>query len=350
MQCVRSLILALGLLAIACPVVTLGQARKSTSERPARQGIFSGSPLFWRTDWVLDAYVGQITRHYNLNPEQEEYTRKLLGQRVKAFLQDHEREVRALMAEFMEYQLSQELPDPRAAQEFARKAAPLARDIRREIFEGNMRWREILDDQQRAKHDQDLRQMTNFFDGLEQGLERWKEGKVQPTDIPGRVGRARSIGQKPEDAWDYWVRNYIQSYKLDKGQQQTALSILRELKEEAARYRESNKDRFTEVETATRAIRERHPKTDPDGLKKYQEETAKVARQKAELERPITALFDQLRSRVEAIPTIDQRRARQAEIDRLRSAARRPASRPEVAATKPSSTNVAAGSAADSGS
>jgi hypothetical protein len=345
---VRRFALSIALVALFWPALATGQEQKSNNANAPRQGIFSGSPLFWRTDWVLEAYIGQITRYYNLNQEQEEYTRKLLNQRVKVFLQDHERDVRALVSEYMEYQLSQELPDPKTAQEFARKAAPLAQDIRKEIFEGNMRWREILDDQQRAKHDQDLRQMTTFFDNLEQGLERWKDGRVQPSDVPGRVGpRPANLGQKPEDAWDFWVRNFIQSYKLDQGQQETAKSILRELKDEAARYREANKDRFGELETAQKAVRDRAPKTDPEGLAEYQQETAKITKQKADLERPITALFEQLRSRVEAVPTIDQRKARQAQIDRLRASARRPTSKPESAPAEPT-TNVAAGTVDES--
>jgi hypothetical protein len=328
----RRIALSAALVAMLWPVIASGQAPRQNDNQSPRQGIFSGSPLFWRTDWVLEAYIGQITRYYNLNKEQEEYTRKLLNQRVKTFLQDHERDVRSLMAEYMEYQLSQELPDPKAAQEFARKAAPLAKDIREEIFEGNMRWREILNDEQRAKHDQDLRQMTTFFDNLELGLDRWKEGRVQPSDLPGRVGPRPTTLQNPEDAWDFWVKNFIRVYKLDEGQQQTAMSVLRELKDEAARYRESNKTRFVELEAAQKTIRERAPKTDPEGLAKYQTETAQITKQKADLERPITALFDQLRSRVEAIPTVDQRKTRQAQIDRLRASTRRPATQPQAEA------------------
>lgn len=287
------------------------------------KSIFGGTPLFWRADWVMDYYATQITRYYNLNKEQEDYTRKLLSQRVKSFLQDHEREARGLMAEYMEYQLSQELPDAKTAKEFANRAGPLAHSIRKEILEGNMKWREILDDQQKAKHDQDLRQMTMFFDNLELGLERWKQGRVQPTDVPGRVGPSPiTLGAKVEDTWEYWVKQFIQLYKLDDGQQQTAFSILRELKDEAARYRETNKDKFSDLETATKAITQRESKTDPEELAKYQQETAQVNKRREELNAPLNAMFTQLRSRVEAIPTVDQRKNRQAEIDRMKMMSR----------------------------
>lgn len=338
---VRRGILVLAMLVLMVPVAALAQnQRGDQSERRNARGVFADSPLFWRTDWVLELYVKQITRYYNLNEDQEEYTRKLLSLKVKNFLETHERDVRALLAEYMEYQSSQELPDPQTAMDFARRAAPLARDIRREIFEGNMRWREVLDPEQRTKHDQDLRQMTMWFDNLEQGLERWKEGKVQPTDLPGRVGRQPNATNRIEDAWEYWLRNFIRSYKLNEGQQQTAYSILRELKAEAARYRETNKERFAEMEATLKSIRERTPKTDLAELAKYQAETARITRQRADLERPIVSLFDQLRSRVEAIPTVDQRKARQAELDRLRAAARRPHST-QPAVSQPAETQAA---------
>ena len=91
---VRRFALAITLLAMLYPALANGQER---NENRPRQGIFSGSPLFWRTDWVLEAYIGQITRYYNLNKEQEEYTRKLLNQKVKSFLQENERDVRGLV-------------------------------------------------------------------------------------------------------------------------------------------------------------------------------------------------------------------------------------------------------------
>lgn len=330
MPAARSIVLWLmSALLLAAPAAW-AQQKKEEAHKNANPNPLAGSPLFWRTDWILEAYVKAITRHYNLNKDQEEYTRKLLSQRVKDFLNDHEREARALIAQYMEYQMSQELPDPETAKEFAKKAGPLVKQIRKEIFEGNMRWREILDDQQRAKHDQDLRQMTNFFDGMELGLERWKEGRVQPSDLPGRLG-ARPPRLKIEDAWDYWVRTFIRSYKLDEGQQQTAQSVLRELKAEAARYRDANKDKFTEMEAASAKLSNRSPKTEPTDLAKYQEETRGLQKRKEELETPIRGLFDQLRTRVEAIPTTEQRRVRQQELERLRAQARqRPTTRPET--------------------
>jgi len=311
-------VLVLGLMA---PATLLAQAPEKRGNAKPNTSPFASSPLFWSTDAVLNAYVDNITRHYNLNPQQEEYTRKLLGQKVKSFLETHERDVRGLMAEYMEYQLGQELPDPKVAQEFAKRASPLVQTIRREIFDGNMRWREILNDEQRTKHDIDLKQMTLAFDNIEQGLERWSQGRVQPTDFPSRVGPA-SASSKAEDHWDAWVKNTMNQYEFNEGQRQTALSVLRELKEEATRYRESNKDKFAELDKATQAIRERPLKTDPEGLAQYQKETAQFNKQRSELEAPFAAMFKQLRDRVESVATIEQKKAWQAKIDSRRAASR----------------------------
>ena len=308
----RRLSRALGLVFFGL-LVPVAAAQDAQQPQQRQGGAFTGSPLFWRSDWILEAYVGHVTRYYNLNKEQEEYTRKLMGQRVKRFLETHDREVRSLIAEYWDYQSNQELPDPQTARDFARRAAPLLKEIRKEVIEGNMRWREILNEQQRAKHDNDLQQMTTFFDNLEQGLDRWKEGNVRPMDVPGRIGNRPPRSERQEDAWDFWLRTFITNYKLDAGQQETAQSILRELKAEAIRYRQANQARFEEIRAASGRIAARTPKTQPAELEAYQREFRELNKQRQELEQPISSLFDQLRARVEAIPTADQRRARQAQ-------------------------------------
>lgn len=333
MRVFRLVVVLMALLSLASGRFLLAQQQ----QKQEKGNIFAGSPLFWKTEWILDAYVAQVTRYYNLTEEQEEYTRKLMNQRVKSFLQDHEREVRSLIAEYWNYQLSQELPEPQAAQEFARRAAPLIDAARKEIFEGNMQWRRVLDEEQRAKHDRDLQQMTTFFDNLDRGLERWKHGDVRPMDVPGRVNARPTRLIEPEEAWDAWVRKFIQTYRLDEGQQQTAQSILRELKTEAARYREANKDAFTELKAQSERIVGRQPKTDPGELEKYQKETREFSQKREQLERPIHALFQQLRTRVEAIPTADQRRAREEQrVARFGvSGLGRPNTRPAAVTTAP---------------
>ncbi len=321
---------------IALMAMTGGPLNAQSPRQPTTREAFGGSPLFWSTETIMELWVRQVTRYYNLSPEQEDYTRKLMAQRVKSFLKDYERDVRALMAEYMDYQTSQELPPPDVAMDFARRAGPLVAAMRREIFEGNMAWREILDDEQRSRHDRDLEQMTAWFDNLSRGLSRWERGEVEPTDIPGRVSRQPPSVRRIEDAWEYYVRHFIQAYQLDDGQQQVAHSILRELKAEAQRYRQSRADAFARLDEEAAQLRAGSPKQDPKDREAYQQQFADLTQRRKEIERPISALFDQLRSRLETIPTEDQRRNRQRQMENLK---RRYATRP--AATEPAATRPA---------
>src|SRR5262245_35722719 len=62
------------------------------------------SPGLWNTDIMMEAAVQQLARRYNLNKDQEAYTRKLLTSRVRAFLKDHESELRSLLTEAIDLQ------------------------------------------------------------------------------------------------------------------------------------------------------------------------------------------------------------------------------------------------------
>jgi hypothetical protein len=194
--------------------------------------------------------------------------------------------------------------------------------IREEIFRGNMEWREVLNEEQKKLHDRDLNQMTKWFENVEGGLDRWAGGDVRPADVAGRLSKrpqAVRVGRM-EDAWDYYVRHFIQMYQLDEGQQQVAYSILRDLKTKANRYRESHKERFDQIEAEKAKIEEARPKEmSKDERDAYFKRYAELNRQRERAEKPLADLFDQLRRQLETIPTADQRRARREQMDRLKA-------------------------------
>jgi len=306
------------------------------------------SPLIWDVQTFLDGYIAHMARYYDLNEKQEQYTRELLTQRVKQFLKEYEKDARLLFAEYYDYQVRGEMPTPEAAREFARRAIPLADAIRREIMEGNMQWRKILNEEQLKKHDTDLELMNRQFEAYNVMMQRWADGRVQPSDVGIRETVVpRSINL--EDAMTYYVRNFISRFDLDKGQQETAQSVLREAKEEARRYREAHKDEFEEIDRQLKVLTASEPKNDLEELKRVQAEGRKLTARKAELERPLsTDVFNRLKARLDDIPTADQRarhNARQeALLARLRGqGSTRPAgaTRPAVPATHPAGETAA---------
>lgn len=309
----------------------------------AKKNPYMGSPLTWGVEPIIESYTSQMTRYYNLTPDQEEYTRQLLTQRVKRFLSEYEKDVRSLFTEYWHLQLRGEAPSVEEAKDLARRGGPLIAAIKKEIMDGNQKWREILDENQRKIHDRDLDQMNKTFDEFEQKLDRWSKGDVRSTDMGKRgVGDTPRTGRKFEDAWEFRVNSFIQDYNLDAGQQETARSILRELREEAARYRERNQERFTAIESRLKEIYNSDAKTDPEEKKKAAEAINKLNEEINALERPIREdLWKQLLARLERIPTDEQRRMRREKNERLMArlaGGRSPAtqtSRPDTAQSHP---------------
>ena len=292
-------------------LLIIGMAQAQEADGKKKGGLFSDSPLTWTIEPILNQYVGMVTRHYNLNEDQENYTRKLLGQRVKGFLGEHEKDARSLLDEYWYYQRSGQLPTPEAAKDWAIRSEPLMAAMRKEIIDGNMAWREVLDEKQRKQHDKDLKIMHQQFDRFDGQMKRWREGKVLPSDIPGVQAKRTAIRttRRFEDIWEYRVRSFIQAYKLDVGQQQTAQSILREMKDEAARYREKHKDQFDRIEAELGKLSKSDPKQTAEEIEAAVKTRITLQERLADLHRPIQQdMWNELLRRLERIPTDDQRR------------------------------------------
>lgn len=320
----------------------------------AQKNPYSGSPLTWSVEPIIDNYVSQMTRYYNLTKDQEEYTRQLLTQRVKRFLNEYETDVRSLFTEYWYLQFRGELPTPEQAKDLARRGGPLIAAIKKEILDGNQKWREILDENQRKIHDRDLEQMGKVFDEFEQRIDRWSKGDVRPSDIGRRDIGPRPTPSKPEDAWEHRVNSFIMDYNLDAGQRETARSILRELREDATRYRERNKEKFDALNAKLKEIYNSEAKTDPEEKAKAAESIKKINEEINSLERPIREdLWRQLLARLDRIPTEDQRRMRKEKQERLisrlaggkRPTTREADSRPE--SSRPAATSPAAAASAE---
>ncbi len=330
----KSLLLVIGLM--FCPqwvCLALAQAQAPPNQRP-KEPAGAVSPLYWSVNTMMDGYIQQMTRYYNLTPEQQDYTRSLMNQRVKRFLGDYEKDVRWLAAEMFDYQMKREMPPAEIAKEWGTRAKPLLAAVKQEIFDGNNEWRKVLTDPQRKQHDRDLEQMRKEFDNFEQRFDRWSKGEVMPTDFPGTISNQPLTVRHSEDAWEYRVRIFIQDYNLDKGQQQTAYSVLRQLREEAKRYRDAHKDEFTKLETSENEAIHSPPKTNLEELKRSQDEARQRADRRKELQRPLAELFDRLKAKLDEIPTAEQRLARQQRDNKLSQLARPRTTQP-ASATQP---------------
>ena len=174
--------------------------------------------------------------------------------------------------------------------------------------------------------EKDLRHWNGRLDDVGEMLARWERGEWKPHDWglenhpdyrpknirkpparrkPDPAGGADAAGgprdalfelAQDESRWDKYVRDFIARYKLDAAQRTTALNILAQLKATASQFRQSRADVLAKLDQWIR-------QTDD-----AQEKAAFVKQREDTLAR-IRALFDQLKTRLEALPTTSQRRA-----------------------------------------
>ncbi len=341
-----------GVMLASWQATALGQA---AVDQPERRSVARQS--FWNPEMMMDLYVRVLTRQYNLTPDQEEYTRKLLTKRVREFLKVHETDLRTLMYEMLEFQQKRQLPPAETARQWAEMGKPIFRDARKAILDGNKEWREVLDEKQRARHDQDLELLNRQFKIMEERLDRWGRGDIQPADFRPAGSNPSQIGgeppwtdAKPEDTWEMYLRSFAVRYNLDAAQKETAQSVLRECRERCAAYREKHKAEFDEFEAKMKELRESRSKegADKETLAAAARTLDELRAKKVELEKPISqGIFSEFKRRLDQIPTKDQRAAYE-QREQARREALRERQDDKKASELPTSTRPAPSTAASS--
>ena len=126
-----------------------------------------------------------------------------------------------------------------------------------------------------------------------------------PRGLPTPSGQVPPAAQRPaaqEDqialevvAWERYVEEFIRIYGLDEGQRTAVLSCLSELKQRAIAHRDKRRDDIATLELRISNF------TGSD------EELAGLKEQLTELYGPIDDMFQELKARIEQIPTARQR-------------------------------------------
>ncbi len=318
----------------------------------------------WNVESMVDQAAKQIVQRYKLNDEQTVFTRQLMARRVNQLLDKHERQVRQLFSEALAMRAAGKAPTAEAIRSWAERALPIYEDAKKQILEGNEEWSQILTPEQKKTHEIDLRMMKVDFDQYEQRLNRWSKGGFdaekdwvtqrppttrpmprrsdhvasnmpsnrfrtgtpgQPTVTPppppppGAVrspagpmrfgdtsGRTPTSGPSvsvervvfdPEQAWDAWVSNFVRQCRLDESQATQARAILKDCKERASRHREAHRDDYVRLQARIRELQSSGAA--PDAL-------ATANKELADLNAPVNELFEELKSRIEQIPTSAQ--------------------------------------------
>lgn len=297
---------------------------------------------FWPTQRQIELFFDRVAdsmvEMYDLDEQQFLATRQILRETMPKFLKENQRELKALLNEFIEAQLGGEPPDPNAIQSWSSRALPMLEKFETVVQGITDEMREFLTDEQAVKLDAEHAAFKTGLSLITGKLHVWAEGGFNPeTDWPtdprerrrreheervaarAEMEKARQAvlaagneagpatgkpGDPPaemvtrpgeRDEWELYVVSFIRRYDLNEEQQQQAYALLRAKQEERDQYLKSKRAELD-------AVRERLAKA-------LNDEARKAAQQAFDtLNRPVSRMFTQLKDRLERLPTRKQRK------------------------------------------
>lgn len=430
-------------------IVWVGAASVASAQDDRRSNGYNA--IIDNLDLLVDNYSRFMAKKYNLNEEQHSFTQNLIRERARTFISGHEGELRDLFETMFQVRAGGEMSQEGLVG-WAKRAAPIYEEAKKLLETSNAEWREILTDEQRAMHDEDLKIMHEGFEMTDTQLGRMLSGEMtvdefrnpktgtraasrrpprpaavnedgspnndhvkrpkvmpkgadgsdaphsepvvvaeqpmtppdqgvvekhpdpasaeasgqqveQPTEPQPDAGHAEAKQPDPqpdpqpqpepqpevvhppqpgatgggatrqptrnpapgkpvaESEWEKYVREFCARYKLDEPQTQQANTILKQCQENAEKISASKKNELEEID---RKLNELKSSKDPAKTK----ESTELTKRRAALLEPINKIFEQqLKPKLERIPTRAQRRAAE-------EAAKKPAPKAETPAGK----------------
>ncbi|MFA5865609.1 MAG: hypothetical protein WC975_13100 [Phycisphaerae bacterium] len=270
---------------------------------------------------MIDLVSRSVARRYDLRPDQADVARNMLLKNTQKFMQQHFNDLVVLIPKMQDMRMKAVGGhlSPTEVQDLARKLAPIYKDATELIVSENDKFHEILDGKQKAIHQRDMDQMKTDVALTRKKLSRWKEGGYKEGEFLNDNRPRNKRGQKkppvsvePKELmsmtsvnyWELFVKTFVESYQLDQGQIPMAYSILNEMKDRAKAYREDHSRQYAEIKKNLDQLAKVNA-TQPD-----QKEALKTWQKKLEkLEQPLLDMFNELKDRLMAIPTDEQRKA-----------------------------------------
>lgn len=292
----------------------------------------------WDVQGRYDLIVGKLSDRYMLDAAQEDALREMIVRESNEFIGRNMGRMLPMMTEAARLRLAGEPFTPEIVQRWSQEIAPLFYEARERFKTRSAEFLEILDPDQRAIVEEDLGAAFRRMDRMEQLGAEWNDGRWRPEDwgigqdpiqrgdmraaagdatvaegaVPGTgaaSGQPRQasagdsamawanptsqpvesparVGGGASDPWADYVRQFISKYGLDDGQQQRAWVIYKN----AVERREQQARRFE-----ARSGRVNGPAAQ-----------ARLAESRAASEKTI---FEELKRRLDRLPTTAQRRA-----------------------------------------
>ncbi len=280
---------------------------------------------------MLARWAEEASLQYGLDDAQRLKVREAAVHRWSRFLDENREVLQPLANEFVEMRMDLEPPPNERVRNWAKRAGPAFGRIKKQLDEEAEEFRQVLRPMQRAKFEVDALQMKVALSYAEGRIKKWQSGEFKSDEFwePLRRDRQARRAERTErnrkepnealdreetregetgvedgdqiaielDAWDAFVDEFIRTYVLDPGQRTTIASCLSELKRRALAHRDRNREEIDKLEERI-ASNSGTP-----------EELADINKRLVELYGPIDDMFAELKSRIEQVPTADQRAA-----------------------------------------
>jgi len=317
--------------------------RSAAESKPRREGGLWPTKKLMRS--LLRRWAHEVSEEHNLNDTQREKAEEAILERWTGFLEENRDEIEPLVNEFIELRWELEPPEKEEVQDWARRADPVFGKIREQVEGGVDDFRKILTPMQRIKFEAQATAFTGGMNMAQAQIKKWEEGDFEREDFwePTREERRRrreerrrareeaerasqeateekkevvaAVEEEPPDqvalemtAWEKYVAEFIDLYNLNDAQRTTAISCLEELQQRALAHRDSRREEIARLEERI---------ANNSGT---EEELAEIKASLARLYGPIDEMFAELKSRLEVIPTAEQRRNAERKVEEARAA------------------------------
>lgn len=318
--------LALLLAGMALPLQATGDEGGATlapatasHEGDLSDGLWPSEKL---TRLMLARWAADTGDRYGLDEDQTRSLGQTMGDRWMTYLKKNRSQIQPAANEFIEMRMELEAPSKERVMAWAKKAMPIFKSFRNLLVQSTGDVRKVLKPTQRAKFELEALQFGVGLGMAEAKLKQWVKGEFEPREFwePTRAeyrrqraermaktdedsdGEAEEVEQGPPDqiaaeleAWEKYVEGYMDMYGFDDGQQSAARSCLEELTERAIAHRNRYRDRINRLEGRI---------ANHSGSEK---ELAEIKQHLVELYGPIDTMFNELKKRLQSIPTTEQR-------------------------------------------
>lgn len=256
----------------------------------------------WQFDRRIDRMVEMVSDRYEFSDPARARFKGSIYREMLGGVWNHAGTLFDQTSEMVGMMVRGEPFTPELVAEWTRRSTPFMEEMHQrgdqiiEDFSG------LIDERHRAQFQHDLESFHRRMAYMDRQREAWAQGKWKPEDWGlgndpayrgwsdrrrerARVAKLRSLSGRAvahdPNTWQWYVRGFIGTYRLDPGQTAAAESILTELVGRATDYIRPRAQQLAKVARLERATDEAYA--------------------------PIRALFEELKTRLDRIPTVGQR-------------------------------------------